>query len=311
MSKFICPVDYRSIEKPDESLQIGGATEHWVGDQNIRMAPGTELWGSPVDGNRARLINHGYRQSALGCAWQLNDQVRIHDIDLECRHQDRGQQSQVVGFQGAMWPKDTPKPYPYECVSDATAWLEHVGIYGRTFGLYMWGGYHNVVHAYRCRIEAGQFPVLAGGGSGDDAQFLHLHDCDLIVDFDKLIGAGGDQGLNACGLCAQGGRVFMYGGSIRVKGGKESERAVGAWTTKFAATPPAPKPQWPYPWPFMELHNVDCKVAGKGCTGPVFDALADVGTLRIFGGSGSGPGGKWLAKSGVQGKAYVDGVLAT
>jgi hypothetical protein len=279
----------------DNSTTVFGPGEYQVGTEITRIGKGAVIKGSGMD--KTRLVNTGFKVSAQGCAWEGNDAL-LEDICFESRV-GKGEQSQVIGWQHNYGSGPPSKMH-------TTLRLNRFWGLGRTFGLYAWSARGdttkppNTVIAHDSTFEAGQFAVMAGGGSGPDAQVFYLYGCRIIVDFDRLIGAGGDQGLNACGVAAQGGRVIMYGGSIRVKGSAKSERAVGVWATKFPATPPAPKPDWPYKFPYLELHNVDCKVDGNGCPGPVFDAIGDVGpAILIVGGSGSGPNGSWLTSGNV------------
>lgn len=308
MTQLIIPAppDFANQTR-DLSDTTFGSGEFLVGDQITRIGNVAKISGQGM--MVSRLVNTGYKVSAQGCAWEGNNAL-IEDICFESRV-GQGEQSQVIGWQNNYLSSQPDNPNAADQSKCGTLLtLNRFWGLGRTFTLYSWSArgttpLPNRVKAHASRFEAGQFPILAGGGSGADAQYFDLFDCLSIADFDRLIGAGGDQGMNACGVGAQGGRVRMYGGQIRVKGGVNAERAVGIWATKFPATPPAPKPPWPYPFPVMLICDVDCKVDGNGCKGPVADVIGDLTDpktppIKILRGTGSGPKGEWIIRGNVE-----------
>ncbi len=287
------PPDFANLKR-DGSVTVFGPGEFFPPPGVIRLGDGVVIRGAGMD--KSRLVSTDYKVSATGCFIEANNCL-VEDFCFECRT-GVGEQNQVFGWQHNYSNGPASKV-------GTLAKLNRTWVLGRTFGLYCWSDrgstpLPNRVVATNCRFTAGQFAVLAGGGSGPDAQWFDLYNCEIEADFDRL-GAGGDQGLNCCCVAAQGGRVRVFGGSMRVKAGPKAERAVGAWTTKFPATPPAPAPDWPYPFPNLELVDVDCKVDANGCTGPVFDVIGDVGPeILVVRGSGSGPNGEWLTRGKVR-----------
>lgn len=284
-----------------------------VGDAITRIGNEAIIRGDGLnpDGTwRTTLVNTNDKDSAKGCLWEGNNAL-VEDICFvsQCLH---GEQSQVIGWQNNYFSSEPDNPNAADQSKCGTLLtLNRFFGLGRTFTLYSWSArgrtpLPNRVKAHASRFEAGQFPILAGSGSGADAQYFDLYDCISIADFDRLTGAGGDQGMNACGVGAQGGRVRMYGGTIRVKGGVNAERAVGIWATAFPATPPKPiKPDWKYAFPVMQFADVDCKVDGNGCKGPVADVIGDLTDpktppIKILRGTGSGPKGEWLIRGNVE-----------
>jgi hypothetical protein len=291
MATIDAPPDFANMTK-DDSITKFGPGEYQLGTEVLRLGKNAIVKGSGRD--KTRLVNTGYRHSAEGCNFEAND-CTLEDICLESRV-GVGNQSQVFGWQNNYGSGP-------QANTNTVARIYRSHLLGRTFACYAWSSRGdttkppNTIYAYETRIEAGQYGVSGGGGSGPDAQLIYLFNCDVVIDFERLRGAGGDQNLHSVGLWAQGGKIVMYGGTITIKGHKDSPKARGAWLARPWAKPDE---AWPYQWPSMELYNVTCRVTPNGSP-DWCDAEGLIGSpILIVGGSGSGPGGEWITKGQVR-----------
>lgn len=267
------PPDFAALARDGAQITVGPGN-YWLGEDNIRAGKNVTLRG---DGRDTTVLNHsGYKTSAQGCFIEGNVGLRIEDITLRAAT-IQGQQNQVVGFQG-VYPIGGVT-LPFQVADDADITLIRCWLRGRTFAGYLWGGKRNRMTAFRCDAEAGTWVWCAAGGSGPDAQFLRLVDCNSWGDWERLRGAGGDQDGKA-GVCAgvvvRGGQCQVIGGTITIKGNPKCGLAVGVLSSGI----PHPPEAWPpnSTWPKTELVGVTFNVQANGSP-EVWDIVQEVGIV--------------------------------
>jgi hypothetical protein len=217
--------------------------------------------------DRTVLVNKDVDESMNGCTWQAANGVLMEDLALECRTLV-GEQNCVFGF---AYDHDNLRPV----AEGSVATINRVALLGRTYSLYSWSEGHPTIRAFSSHISAGTIAVIAGQSSGPDAQLLELFNCDVLCDYDKFPSAGVGSDTVA-GVCARGGVLRMYGGTIGVRGSSKMPGAVGAWGSCFAAK----GGPWTWDWPIMELVGITFDVQGNGST-EVYDIRQDVGVVHV------------------------------
>jgi hypothetical protein len=264
--------------KGDDELSLGRGMFDFGLNPGLRLSPGLSWYGKGRD--RTICKSSAWQFSSVACAFELNAGVSIEGMSL-ISDVKAGQQSQTVGF-GA---KNAP--------SSIQARLKDLYIEGHSFAIYAWLGSGNKLEITDVQVRCGHWGVVAGAGSGPDAQHFDLRNVDIDMDYDLLRGAGGDHGGQCCALVVRGGRTVVRGGSIYVAGGATGVDLAACVAVQAGPWGGGPE-DYPDPsWPAVEIHDVACRVK-PGAGTRALDVYQDIGRFARHGGSGSGANGAWL-----------------
>lgn len=167
---------------------------------------------------------------------------------------------------------------------NSTAYLRRLNLRACGWTAYIWSAPGNKLVIEDCHLWGAHRAVACQTSSGPDAAAIDLHRTWLHID-PSLTTAGGAVGPNAIGIVSGAGRVRMFQGGIDGTGGPGNDFIAGAWNDTGGE-----------PSALIELHDVCCRI-NQGQAKAAYDTFTQKGTIRTFGGSGSGKDGAWVKQA--------------
>src|SRR5262249_44416535 len=144
-------------------------------------------------------------------------------------------------------------------------------------------------------------------GSGADGCYHDLYDCTITAD-SRILASGGGVGRRALGVAVRGGLTRLYRCTITAMGfpmpnddpknPQQVTEVVGVWLGLIQDN----QQQIPT-WATVEVYDSTIRCQGfDGCkTVDLIEQINDQkrGSFKVYGGSGSGPGGAYITQGNV------------